>query len=212
MALLNWTYRQALKRVAALAPLAPLARRAGALLCALAIAASVAAPTPAAAQASSALERQVKAAYLYKFAGFVEWPEGSFARPDSALLIGVCGADALAGQLEQSATGHAVNGHAIVVRKLRRCDNPGALVGLHMLFIGSLERGALQDTLEASRTLALLTVSDSDDAHAQGSMVNFVVADDKLRFEVALKPVLAARIKISARMLAAAYKVQPGGA
>lgn len=212
MALLNWTCRQAPTRVihlANLAPLAALARRAGALLCALAIAAGAAAPAVA---QSGTLERQLKAAYLYKFAGFVEWPEGSFARPDSALLIGVCGADALAGQLEQSATGHAVNGHAIVVRKLRRCDNPGALAGLHMLFIGSLERGALQDTLEASRTLALLTVSDSDEAHAQGSMVNFVVADDKLRFEVALKPVLAARMKISARMLAAAYKVQPGGA
>lgn len=199
MGLLNWSCR-----------LDRNARQLGAPLCALVAAAIVAVAAPAAAQ-SDMLERQVKAAYLYKFAGFVEWPEGSFARPDSALVIGVCGADALAGQLEQSAAGHAVNGHPIAVRKLRRCDSLGALVGLHMLFIGSLERGALQDAIEASRTLALLTVSDSDDAHAQGSMVNFVVADDKLRFEVALKPVLAARMKISARMLSAAYKVQPGG-
>jgi hypothetical protein len=157
------------------------------------------------AQAPGALERQVKAAYLYKFAGFVEWPEGSFARPDSALVIGVLGADALAEQLEQSVAGHTAGGRAIVVRKLRRGE---ALAGLHILFIGAMERAALQEALAASRGQALLTVSDSDEAHALGSMVNFVVADDKLRFEVALKPVASARMRISARMLSAAYKVQ----
>ena len=161
------------------------------------------------AQAADALERQVKAAYLYKFAGFVEWPDGCFARPDSALVIGVLGADALADQLEQTVAGHSANGRAIVVRKLRRGEPPG---GLHILFLGALERSALQETLAASRHQPVLTVSDSEEAHALGSMVNFIVADDKLRFEVALKPVAAARMKISARMLAAAYKVQPGSA
>ena len=157
------------------------------------------------AQTPGALERQVKAAYLYKFAGFVEWPEGSFARPDSVLVIGVLGADALAEQLEQSVAGHTAGGRAIVVRKLRRVE---ALAGLHILFIGAMERAALQETLAASRNQAVLTVSDSDEAHALGSMINFVVADDKLRFEVALKPVASARMRISARMLSAAYKVQ----
>lgn len=157
------------------------------------------------AQTPGALERQVKAAYLYKFAGFVEWPEGSFAHPDSPLVIGVLSADALAEQLEQTVAGHTAGGRAIVVRKLRRGD---ALAGLHILFIGAMERAALQETLAASRSQAVLTVSDSDEAHALGSMINFVVADDKLRFEVALKPVASARMRISARMLSAAYKVQ----
>lgn len=157
------------------------------------------------AQTPGALERQVKAAYLYKFAGFVEWPEGSFAHPDSPLVIGVLSADALAEQLEQTVAGHTAGGRAIVVRKLRRGD---ALAGLHILFIGAMERAALQETLAASRSQAVLTVSDSDEAHALGSMINFVVADEKLRFEVALKPVASARMRISARMLSAAYKVQ----
>ena len=151
------------------------------------------------------LERQVKAAYLYKFAGFVEWPEGSFTRPDAPLLIGVAGNDALAEQAEQMVAGRSVNGHPIVVRKLRRGD---ALAGLHILFVGALERPATAELLAAARGQSLLTVTDSDDAAALGSMVNFVVADDKLRFEVALKAVAAGRLRISARMLAAAYKVQ----
>lgn len=106
-----------------------------------------------------ALERQLKAAYLYEFAGFVEWPHGCFARPDSAL-----------------------------------------------------ERAALQETLAARHHQPVLTVSDSARAHALGSMINFIVAGAKLRCQVALKPVAAARMTISARMLAAAFKVQPGSA
>ncbi|MES2742891.1 MAG: YfiR family protein [Pseudomonadota bacterium] len=160
------------------------------------------------AEPDGALERQVKAAYLYKFAGFVDWPEGSFARPDSPLVIGLSHADALADQLERIVAGHSANGHAIVVKKLRKGETPA---GLHILFLGETERAALQETLQASRNQPLLTVSDSDEAHALGSMINFVVADQRLRFEVALKPAAAAGLHISARMLAAAYRVQPGG-
>ncbi len=161
------------------------------------------------AEAGGALERQVKAAYLYKFAGFVDWPEGSFARADSPLVIGLSNADALADQLEQTVAGHSANGHAIVVRKLRKGEAPA---GLHILFLGEAERINLQEALNASRNQPLLTVSDSDEAHALGSMINFVVADQRLRFEVALKPAVAAGLRISARMLAAAYRVQPGAA
>ena len=153
------------------------------------------------------LERQVKAAYLYKFAGFVEWPEGSFARPDSPLVIGVMAADALAEQLEQIVAGHAVNGHPLLVKKLRKGE---ALVNMHMLFLGALDKAALQEVMAVSRDQPLLTVSDSQEVYAMGCIINFVVADERLRFEVALRPAAGARLRISARMLAAAYKVQPG--
>ncbi|MES2261102.1 MAG: YfiR family protein [Pseudomonadota bacterium] len=153
------------------------------------------------------LERQVKAAYLYKFAGFVEWPEGSFVRPDSALVIGVMGAEALAEQLEQTVAGHTANGHPLLVKRLRKGESPA---GVHILFLGALDRATLQDVIAATRSQPLLTVSDSEEAYALGSIINFVVADDRLRFEVALKPAATARIRISARMLSVAYKVQPG--
>ncbi|WP_228893892.1 YfiR family protein [Pseudoduganella aquatica] len=157
--------------------------------------------------ADPSLERQVKAAYLVKFAGFVEWPDGSFVRPDSPLLIGVMGADALAEQLERSVAGHSANGHPLQVKKLKKGEQPGQL---HMLFVGALDKASLQDVLAATRSQPLLTVSDSEEAHALGSIVNFLLADERLRFEVALKPAAAARIRISARMLSAAYRVAPG--
>ncbi|MGK5078686.1 YfiR family protein [Janthinobacterium sp. HLX7-2] len=161
------------------------------------------------AQVPEDLERQVKAAYLYKFAGYVEWPDGSFGRPDAPLVIGVAGADALAEQLELSVAGRSVNGRSVQVRKVRRGE---PLAGLHVLYLGALDKPALQEMLAASRGLALLTVSDSDEVYAMGSMINFVMADDKVRFDVALKPVAQAHIRISARMLLAAYRVQTGGA
>lgn len=162
-------------------------------------------PWFAQAQTNSALERQVKAAYLYKFAGFVEWPEGSFSRPDSPVVIGVAGADALAEQLEQTVAGHTANGRPLQVKRIRRGDN---LAGLHMLFISSQDKALAQDLLAASRGQPVLTVTDADETFGLGSMINFVIADERLRFEVSLKPAAASRLKISARMLSAAYRVQ----
>lgn len=156
---------------------------------------------------SNAVERQIKAAYLYKFAGFVEWPEGSFVRPDSPVVIGVMGADALAEQLEQTVAGHTANGRPLMVRRLHKGEPPG---NVHILFLGAMDKASLAEVLNANRNQPLLTVSDSEEAYALGSIINFVVADDRLRFEVSLKPAAAARIRISARMLAAAYRVSPG--
>jgi hypothetical protein len=162
-------------------------------------------PWLAQAQTNSALERQVKAAYLYKFAGFVEWPEGSFARPDSPLVIGVAGADALAEQLENTVAGHSAGGRPLQVKRIRRGDS---LAGLHMLFIAGQDKALAQDLLAASRGQPVLTVTDAEDGFGLGSMINFVIADERLRFEVSLKPAASARLKISARMLSAAYRVQ----
>lgn len=170
---------------------------AGALACCLFAAAGM-------ATSHAPLESEIKAAYLYKFATFVEWPEGSFARADSVLQIGVAGNDALAEQLARTVDGRSVNGHAVVIRKIRHGD-PAS--GLHILFVGAHERGAIHDYLHAARGQSVLTVTDTDQALALGSMVNFVVAGERLRFEVALDHVAPSRLRISARMLAAALRV-----
>lgn len=159
------------------------------------------------AQASpaTALELQIKAAYLYKFAGFTEWPEGSFAQSDSALLIGVAGHDALAAQLDQIVAGRSVNGHPLAVRRLKRGEPPS---GLHILFIGALDASGAAELLAQSRALPVLTVTDSADGLGQGAMIAFLMAQERLRFDVALKAVNQSRLRISARMLAAAHLVQ----
>lgn len=161
------------------------------------------------AHADDPLEREVKAAYLYKFGGFVEWPEASFARPDAPLTIGVAGDDALADQLARTVAGRSVNGHPVAVRRLRGGEAPGTV---HILYVSSHDRAVLAEMLRAVRGTPVLTVSDSEDALAQGAMVAFVESASKLRFLVAMAPVAPSRLRISARMLSAALRVQPGTA
>jgi hypothetical protein len=149
-------------------------------------------------------ERQVKAAYLYKFGSYVEWPERAFARADSPLQIGVMGADALADELAQLTAGRTVNGRAVTIKKLRRDDSTS---GINVLFIGRANGVRTADILAAARGQPMLTVTESDDALGLGSMINFVTVDGKVRFEVAPKAAGQGRLTISARLLAAAYKV-----
>lgn len=157
------------------------------------------------ARPQAPLESEVKAAYLYKFATFVEWPEGSFARPDSVLQIGVAGNDALVEHLARTVGGRSVNGRAVTIRKVRHGESTA---GLHILFVGAHDRAAIGHYLDAARGQSVLTVTDADEALALGSMVNFVVAGQRLRFEVALDHVASSRLRISARMLAAALRVE----
>ena len=151
------------------------------------------------------LESQIKAAYLYKFAGFVEWPESSFAQPDSALLIGVAGNDVLAEQLARMTQGRSIGRHPLLTRRVQRGE---ALAGLHILFIGASERAAVAEQVEGARGLSVLTVSDHEDSLALGCMIAFVASQQRLRFDVALKQVNTSGLRISARMLAAANRVQ----
>jgi hypothetical protein len=175
-------------------------RRALALLLLLALA-------PAYGQHAAVPEVRVKAAFLYKFCDFIEWPPGSLGEPGAPITIGVLGADALADELARVVAGRMVGKRAVQVRKLRR----GApLAGLHVLFAGGQDPSRLGDVFELARGLPLLTVTETRGEQAQGSMINFVLVDDKVRFDVALPPAEAGRLRISSRLLAVARKVVAG--
>lgn len=162
---------------------------------------------PAFAQAEARAEIQIKAAFLYKFGGFVEWPANAFADPGSPFTIGVLGADALADELEEIASGRTVQGRRVAVRKLR---SGATLAGLHVLFVGQSEGAHLAEILQGARGQALLIVTESEGALAHGSMINFVSVDDKVRFDVALPQAERGRLRISSRLLGVARRVIAG--
>jgi hypothetical protein len=173
----------------------------------LAIWIAVLVPFAAVAQADRELaEMRIKAAFLYRFSGFVEWPPSAFARKESPFVIGVIGADALADELEQAVAGRDAQGRAVVVRRLRRGES---FAGLHILFIGQANTARLAEILGAARGHSVLTVTESDDALAHGSMINFVEVDNKVRFDVGLPEIELANLRVSARLLAVARKVVP---
>jgi hypothetical protein len=159
------------------------------------------------AEQPDAAEYKVKAAFLYKFGAYVEWPAQAFTQADSPIVIGVMGANTVADELAQMSAGRTINGHSVSVKKLHQGD---PLMGLHILFIARTGNDKLADTLAVLKGQAVLVVTETTPPPAPGSVINFVVADDKVRFDIALPSADSSSIKLSARLLTVARKVIAG--
>jgi uncharacterized protein DUF4154 len=182
-----------------------LLRGAGAVVCAALLGCITAASWHArAAEDPESLELRVKAAFLYKFAGYVEWPTKAFARPETPVTIGVIGAEPLATELAQAVTGRTVNDRPVTVKRLRAGES---LAGLHVLFIGRAENARLDQLAQSAQPRSILTVTESDGALARGSVINFVLSDGRVRFEIALDSAEKSGLKLSSRLLAVAQQV-----
>ncbi|SFV14198.1 YfiR family protein [Pseudoduganella namucuonensis] len=151
------------------------------------------------------VERGVKAAFLYKFLGYVEYPQHE-AGAAGPLVVGVLGADDIAAELTRITAGRAVNNRAVVVRALREGDPPA---GLQMLFVGS-EAARGGQVLRAAQQNGVLTVTETDNGLQQGSVINFRLVEDRVRFEVSLPAAEKSGLKLSSRLLSVAYHVQKG--
>lgn len=175
------------------------------LLAGLAFCAALAAPG-AAAQGAEAPEASVKAAFIFKFAGYIEWTASAFPAPDTPLVIGVIGADEVAAELERIVPGRNVAGHPVVVRRVKQGE---ALRGMQMLFIGRAEAPAQPALLRAAQSQGVLAITESAKALEQGSAINFVVYDNRVGFEVSLDSAEKSGYRISSRMLTVARRVIP---
>jgi hypothetical protein len=153
-------------------------------------------------------ETSVKAAYVLKFLNYVEWPAASFAAEDAPYVIGVAGDEAMLAELQRQAAGRALQRHPVIARKVGGGDLPS---GLHLLYIGAhgdrAREGAL---LRQAKQQSVLLVTDFDGALDQGSMINFRLVDDRVRFEVALDPVRRAGLELNTRLLSVAIAVNKG--
>jgi hypothetical protein len=154
----------------------------------------------------SASEKSIKAAYLYKFADYVEWPAEVLEDPTIPLTIGVVADDVLAGELEKITRGRAAHGRTILVRRVAPRE---PLDGMHVLFVGSAGTDDLADLMSAARQHAVLVVTETGNALELGSVINFRPIDQRIRFEVSLDSADRSGLKLSARLLAVAVHVQP---
>lgn len=159
---------------------------------------------PQAALGVANLERGVKAAYLFKFLGYVEFAAG--ADPAAPLVVGVMGADDVAAEVTRLTTGRTVNGRPIVVRTLRDGDPS---TGLHMLFLGAATERPVQ-ALRGAAQNGVLTVTEDENGLQQGAIINFRLVEDRIRFEVSLPAAERSNLKLSSRLLSVAYHVQKG--
>ena len=151
-----------------------------------------------------AAEAQIKAAFICKFGNYIEWPGREKGGSDAPFVIAAIASDAVAEELTHAAAGRTVNGRPIVVRKLARGD---PVDDVAILFVARTHSAALADTLASIRGRPILTITEADDTSTAGSMVNFVVVDDRVRFDIALQPAERSSLKISGRLLTLARKV-----
>ncbi len=164
---------------------------------------AVCASIVAAEDSPQVLEQKVKAAFLFKFGGYVEWPDSVFSGKDAPLVIGVTGADALAEELSLVVAGRTMNGRQVSIRRIAGGES---LANLHVLFVGRPEIGRLGELTAQARPV--LTVTDIEKGLAQGSIINFVVVDKRVRFEVALDAAKRSGLKIGAPLLSVAMHVK----
>ena len=153
---------------------------------------------------AAATATQLKAAFLYKFASYVEWPRKSTPGPGAPLVIGVMDSEPLMHVLAEITVGRSINDHPIEIRRLEPDDLLG---GVQILFIGGERTGDLAPLLQLARQQPILTVTEAKGAIADGSIINFTVERDRVRFEVSLPAAESSRLRLSSRLLAVASRV-----
>ena len=172
-------------------------------LCTLALAAMP--PVTIASSADRQLENEIKAAFLYQFGSYIEWPDGTFADDREPLVIGILAGEEIAGPLSEIVRHRTVKGRPVVTRRIEAGEE---IDGIHILFIGaSLRPSLVGATLERVRGRPVLTVVDA--GHGEG-IIRFVIEQDRVRFDVSLDAANDSGIRISSRLLGVARQVQEG--
>lgn len=165
------------------------------------------AQTSALGRSAGANESQVKAAYLYKFLNYVEWPPAAFTTSDSPYVIGIAGAEGVARSLDRITAGRKVNNRPVAIRRLQSTED---LQGLHILFAGNSDDARQVQWVKKASRQPILVVTDTEGMPPPESMVNFRLVDDRIRFDVFLEPAEASGIRINSRMLSVAVSVTKG--
>jgi len=146
-------------------------------------------------------EAMLRAAFIYNFAKFVDWPDGALA--DSTLVIGVIGADPLGAALDSLA---GMPARERVVRVAR----PDGIVGAaacHVLCVGAMEPARRDALLRALRDRPVLTVGEGDGFADRGGMIELLRHENRLRFRVNLTRAEAAKLRLSVQLLRLAESV-----
>jgi hypothetical protein len=158
-----------------------------------------------AAESPESLERQLKAAYLYKFAGYVEWPTRALASDHAPIVFGIMGDDALADDLDSLLSQRGDDARPVAVLRVKPFEH---VPDLQVLFISRAESDHLGPLVRLAREKPVLVVTDTEGALALGSMINFEMVDGRVRFEVGLGSAQKSGLTLSSRLLAVAQVVE----
>lgn len=149
-------------------------------------------------------EHEVKAAFLYNFTRFVEWPDGAFSARGAPFVLCVLGDEPFAAEVVETVADKAVDGREASVRQVSELSE---LADCHLLFVSRSERGRLPEIVAALRHLPVLTVGDSEEFVGAGGMISLVLRQSRVRFEIDQAAAERAGLVISSRLLGLAERV-----
>lgn len=163
---------------------------------------------PRAARAQEPNEYQVKAAFLYNFTKFVDWPEDPQDDNQKPFLVCVIGDDPFGASLDQFLADKSLLGHRLKVQRLGKAEWAKTC---EIAFISSSEKPHLPSILDQLSSTNVLTVGDTPGFAEMGVMINFILQDDHVRFEINVGAAKRAGLRISSRLLSLAKIVRTQG-
>lgn len=143
-------------------------------------------------------EYDLKAAFLFNFAQFVEWPAATFASADEPFTIGVLGEDPFGAALDDLVRNEKVHGRPLVVRRYRSVDE---IKGCQILFIGKSRGAKAEQILLALKGRNVLTVGETDEVASHGGVIRFFTERNKLRVRINVEAAKQEQLTISSKLL-----------
>jgi hypothetical protein len=153
------------------------------------------------AQESQPTEYQLKAAFLFNFAKFVQWPPTAFEGVASPIVVGVLGENPFHDDLARTIRNKTIDEHPLVIKEFR---SPSEATNCHILFISTSEKNRLPEILKGLKGTSVLTVGEMEHFTESGGMINFVLVGKKIRFQINNDEATKAGLKISSKLMSLA--------
>jgi hypothetical protein len=164
---------------------------------------------------SGSSEYLIKAGYIYNFANLVQWPSTSFAQPDSPIVIVILGEDHFGTTLDRALEGKKVNARPFVIKRARSVSELQRTLGpqkeCQILYVSSSEMPHLSEAIQVLKGAPVLTIGETPGFARNGGIINLILEDNKVRFEVNVQAAKEADLNISSMLLALARIVPPPG-
>lgn len=154
--------------------------------------------TRAGAQAP-ADEAQIKAAFVFNFLKFVDWPVDSFHGQQDPFIIAIVGEGDTADATERFLTAKQIGTRPIVVRRIKWDQS---LAGVHAVFVADHDAKRLRHVFEAAAAGSVLSIGEGEDFAAHGGVIGLLIDDRKVRFDIDTDAAQAAGLKVSSKLLA----------
>jgi len=159
----------------------------------------------ASSQSTEPTEYQLKAAFLFNFAKFVQWPSTSFTGPQSEFGICILGQDPFGKSIDDELHGKTIGEHPVTIT---RCKSLTEIGNCHIVFVSSSESKKLPEILATLKGSSALAVGETDGFAASGGTIQFTLEQQRVRFIINVDAAERARLQISSKLLALAKIVR----